>query len=86
MSAFEKLKTKFMQQPVLNNITAEEVKSFLKHYGFIEKHINGSHFIYGYMNDSREIMLNIPMHSPIKPTYIKHIRKAILEIEGGNDE
>ena len=55
---------------------------FLEKYGFIQKRVNGSHFIYSYPSKNRNIMLNIPMHSPIKPTYIDHIRECILEIEG----
>ncbi len=82
MSKFEKTKQQILHKPTLNNIMPEDVKSFLEHYGFILKHVNGSHFIYCYQTQCRNIILNIPMHKPVKPTYIDQIRDAIIEIEG----
>lgn len=83
MSTFDKMKSKILKTPSANDITTEEVKSFLQHYGFILKRSKGSHFIYGYPNSNIDITINIPMHNPVKPAYIDLIRKAILEIEGG---
>lgn len=82
MSQFEKLKQKILSTPTANDITAKEIQAFLKKYGFELKHSKGSHFIYRYKLSDDEIMLNIPMHSPIKPAYIDHIRARIQKIEG----
>ena len=82
MSTFDKIKSKILSTPAANDLTAKEIQHFLERYGFIQKRVNGSHFIYSHPSKNRNIMLNIPMHSPIKPTYIDHIRECILEIEG----
>lgn len=82
MSTFEKVKSKILRTPTANDFQAKEIKHFLEKYGFVLKNVNGSHHIYYYPKENKNLMLNIPMHSPIKPTYIDHIRKCILEIEG----
>lgn len=82
MSTFDKIKEKIMRTPTLNDIMPNELQSFLNKYGFILKHVNGSHFIYEYLGNSKVFMLNIPMHKPVKPTYIDQIRERIIEIEG----
>ena len=82
MSTFEKMKEKIMRTPTSNNIMPEELKNFLVKYGFVLKHVNGSHFIYEYPANNRTFVLNIPMHKPVKPTYIDQVRKQITEIEG----
>ena len=82
MSTLDKIKEKIMRTPTLNDIMPNELQSFLKKYGFILKHVNGSHFIYEYPGNSKVFMLNIPMHKPVKPTYIDQIRERIIEIEG----
>ncbi|MBQ8522762.1 MAG: type II toxin-antitoxin system HicA family toxin [Clostridia bacterium] len=82
MSKHEKTKQKILSTPTANDFTPKEIQNFLDKYGFILKHVNGSHFIYAYPNGDREFMLNIPMHNPVKPSYIDKIRKCIREIEG----
>ena len=82
MSTFEKTKEKIMRTPPLNGIMPNELQNFLEKYGFVLKHVNGSHFIYEYPRNSKVFMLNIPMHKPVKPTYIDQIRERIIEIEG----
>ena len=84
MSTFEKVKARIMKKPTVNDLMPNEVKNFLIHYGFIEKRVRGDHFIYVYPNFS-EIVLNIPMHKPIKEAYVDHIRNAIILIEGGEE-
>lgn len=86
MSTFEKIKSRIMHKPTYNDITTNEIQSFLLKYGFELKHINGSHFIYAYPCLNKVIVLNVPMHNPVKPTYIDHIRDAIILIEGENNE
>lgn len=83
MSTFDKVKAKIMCTPTANDFTPKEIQSFLQKYGFVLKHINGSHYIYSFPSSGKNLMLNIPMHSPVKPTYIDHIRQCILEIEEG---
>lgn len=82
MSTFDKLKAKILSTPPANDFTAKEIQHFLEKYGFVCKHVKGSHFIYCYEAIGKVMVLNIPMHSPVKPTYIDQIRKCILEIEG----
>ncbi len=31
-------------------------------------------------------MLNIPMHKPVKPTYVDQVRERIMEIEGESEQ
>jgi len=80
MSKFEKIKDKIMRKPTVNDLMPNEIKNFLEHYGFILKRVRGDHFIYIYP-DKSEIVLNIPMHKPVKEAYIDHIRNAIILIE-----
>ena len=82
MSTFDKIKSKILSTPTVNDLTAKEIQHFLTTYGFILKRVKGSHFIYFFPSKNRNIMLNIPMHSPVKPYYIDQIRECILEIEG----
>nr|MBQ4318647.1 type II toxin-antitoxin system HicA family toxin [Clostridia bacterium] len=82
MGRYDKLKEKILSTPTANDISPEKLQSFLKHFGFEIKHINGSHFIYAYKGTDKTFMLNIPMHDPVKPTYIDEVRKRIKEIEG----
>ena len=83
MSTFEKMKARILSKKSPNDIKPKELQNFLKRYGFVRKHVDGSHFIYEYKASKRNLMLNIPMHSPVKPWYIDKIREAILEIEEG---
>lgn len=83
MSTLEKMKVRILSKKSPNDLTTKEVQNFLKRYGFVRKHVNGSHFIYEYPTSKRNFVLNIPMHSPVKPWYIDKIREAILEIEEG---
>ena len=82
MSKFEKMKAKILSTPSANDITAKEIQSFLQKYGFQLKHVNGSHFVYAFPSKQKELVINIPMHSPIKPWYIDAIRECIEQIEG----
>lgn len=86
MSTFEKIKAKIMHEPTYNDFSPKEIQSFLQRYGFELKHVKGSHFIYAYPMSEKLIMINVPMHNPVKPTYIDHIRDAISLIEGGKNE
>lgn len=70
-----------MKTPTAKDIEPKELQSFLKHYGFKLKRVNGSHFIYEYPDEAKVFIINIPMHSPVKPTYIDQIRDKIYEIE-----
>lgn len=82
MSTFEKMKEKIMRTPTVNDIMPKELQNFLEKYGFIRKSVKGSHFIYAYPTTNKVFILNIPMHKPVKPTYIDQIRDRIIEIEG----
>ncbi len=86
MSSFEKMKEKIMRTPTVKDIMPNDLKSFLNHYGFKEKHVKGDHYIYEFPGKTKNFMLNIPMSKPVKPTYIDQIRDKIMEIEGGNYE
>ncbi len=81
MGKYDNIKEKIMRVPTANDISPEKLQSFLKHYGFEIKHTHGSHFIYSYKGIGKNFMLNIPMHNPIKPTYIDQVRQRIIEIE-----
>jgi len=82
MGKYEKIKAQIMSTPTAKDISPEKLQSFLNHYGFELRHVNGSHFIYAYKGTDKIFMLNIPMHDPVKPSYIDEVRKRILEIEG----
>lgn len=86
MSTFEKTKDKIMHTPTLNDIKPNELQAFLDKYGFKLKHVKGSHFIYEYPTQNKVFMLNIPMHKPVKPTYIDQVRERIMEIEGETEQ
>ena len=82
MSTFEKTKEKIMRTPTANDIMPNDLQKFLERYGFKLKKANGSHFIYEFPTTYKVFMLNIPMHKPVKPTYIDQVRDRINEIEG----
>lgn len=82
MGTQDNMKIKIMKTPTVKDIEPKALQSFLNHYGFKLKRTKGSHFIYEYPTDIRTFMINIPMHSPVKPTYIDAIRDIIFEIEG----
>ncbi|MBQ4160548.1 MAG: type II toxin-antitoxin system HicA family toxin, partial [Clostridia bacterium] len=75
MGTFDNIKTKILKTPTARDITPRELQSFLDHYGFTLKRSKGSHFMYEYPGEVRNIMLNIPMHNPVKPAYIDKIRE-----------
>jgi predicted RNA binding protein YcfA (HicA-like mRNA interferase family) len=81
MGKYDNIKEKIMRVPTANDISPDKLQSFLKHYGFEIKHVNGSHYIYAYKGTGKTFMLNIPMHNPVKPTYIDQVRQRIKEIE-----
>ena len=81
MSTYEKIKAIIMKLPPPNNLSPKEVQNFLIKYGFELKHSKGSHFLYKYSKGDKVLILNIPMHNPVKPTYIDQIRECIEEIE-----
>lgn len=72
---------RIMKKPTAKDITPEELKSFLNHYGFKYKRSKGDHFIYEYPTEEKVFMLNIPMKKPVKPAYIDMIREIIIELE-----
>lgn len=81
MGTQDKIKVKIMKTPTAKDIEPRELQSFLDNYGFILKRTNGSHFIYEYPTVSKTFMLNVPMHSPVKPAYIDLLRDIICELE-----
>ena len=80
MGKYENMREKIMKTPTANDISPEKLQSFLMHYGFTVEHINGSHYIYSFKG-TKQFILNIPMHDPVKPTYIDKVRERIQEIE-----
>lgn len=82
MGKYDNIKDRIMKTPTVKDIEPKELQSFLKHYGFKLKRSKGSHFMYEYPTSTKNFMLNIPMHSPVKPTYIDKIRDIIYELEG----
>lgn len=84
MGTYDNIKDRIMRKPTANDITDKEIKRFLEGFGFELARSKGSHFIYKYKNSELTLVLNIPMHSPIKPAYIDQIREAVLRVEGEN--
>jgi predicted RNA binding protein YcfA (HicA-like mRNA interferase family) len=82
MSQFEKFKARVTQARLPKDITATELQSFMEKYGFVLSHKSGSHFSYKHI--SLDYIITIPMHSPIKHSYIAIVKDAILKIEGGS--
>lgn len=81
MSTFEKTKQDILASPTKTDIMPNDLKNFLKRYGFELKRVKGDHFIYKYPAKRKSFILSIPMAKPVKPTYIDQVRKIILEIE-----
>jgi len=79
MSTFEKMKDLILKKPTVNNIMPKDLQNFLIHYGFVLKRIKGDHFIYSLGND--DFVISIPMHKPVKQTYIDQVRTIITENE-----
>lgn len=80
MSSKQKLRNKFMKKPVPNDITMDEVETFVKAYGCI--------FSTGGNHQKRVVykplgrIIPIPDHGRcVKEAYIKKIKDLILEIE-----
>lgn len=86
MGSYENTYERIMTKPTAKDITPDELKSFLKHYGFNLKRTKGSHFFYEYTTRVRNHQFPIPMHNPIKPSYIDMIREIINEEEDDNGE
>ena len=84
MGTYDNIKDRIMRKPTANDITDKEIKRFLEGFGFELARSKGSHFIYKYKNSEQTLVLNIPMHSSIKPAYIDQIREAVLRVEGEN--
>ncbi len=81
MGTYDNMLEKIKKTPTAKDIQPNELQNFLRHYGFKLKRTTGSHFIYEYPTQEETIMLNIPMHKPVKPAYIDMIREKIEEIE-----
>ena len=81
MGKYDTMLERIKKTPTVKDITPDELKAFLKHYGFRLKRSTGSHFIYEYPTQEKAFVLNIPMKNPVKPTYIDQIREIILELE-----
>lgn len=81
MGTYDRMKEKILKTPTAKDIEPKELQSFLTHYGFKLKRSKGSHFMYEYPTNARNFMLNIPMHSPVKPAYIDMLRDIICELE-----
>ena len=81
MGNYDNMMEKILKTPTAKDIEPKALQSFLNHYGFKLKRSKGSHFIYEYPTESKTFMLNVPMHSPVKPAYIDMIRDIIYEIE-----
>ena len=58
MSTFDKVKAKILSTPTANDFTAKEIQNFLSKYGFICKHVNGSHYIYHFPGDKKNTCFN----------------------------
>lgn len=81
MSGFKKMKEQILQPKCKNDFKPDEIKSFLKKFGFICVHVNGSHHIYKFIGKKKNYMLNVVMHKVLDPANIFNIRERILEIE-----
>ena len=75
MTRFSKLKEKIEQKPTNKNISLEEIRRYLLHYGYRLDRITGSHHIF---RNNDGISLTIPVHNnKIKYCYIEKVTKEI---------
>lgn len=81
MSSFEKLKNKFFEKPVRNDMTMAEIVRLAKGYG-CEIVTGGNHQIRIVHRQSGRV-IPIPQHGKtIKEAYIMELRELFNEIEG----
>ena len=80
MSQIEKLKRKFFEKPVRNDITINEVKKLAAHYG-CEVLSGGNHPI-KICHRKTGTIIPIPQHSDtVKEAYIAELKELFTEIE-----
>ena len=75
MTRIKKLKKKIEQDNPSKDISYDEIKKYLEHYGFNLERVTGSHHIF--RNDNGKIII-LPIHNKrIKYVYIKQISNKI---------
>ena len=71
MTRFNKLKERIERDKTPKDITYEEIKKYLKHYGYELERINGSHHMF--VGEDGDLII-LPIHSNrIKYVYVKKI-------------
>ena len=85
MSALEKLKAKFNEKPIPNDITFEEVERLAKSYGCTV--VSGGKHSKKIVDIQSGTVIPIPMHGKyFQEAYIKELKELFLEIEIRNRE
>ncbi len=80
MSQFEKAWEKFNRVPIPKDITLDELKYIVEHFGMTVKGGGGGHGV-GIRFAALGIRIPIPIHGNIiDPVYIKQVKNAINEI------
>ncbi|MCI1856682.1 MAG: type II toxin-antitoxin system HicA family toxin [Sporolactobacillus sp.] len=72
MAGVDKIIQKMQNRP--NGIRFGELVKVLKHYGYEEVRVNGSHH---HFRNKQGDLITIPLHNPIKTVYIKDILRRI---------
>ena len=85
MSTLEKLKAKFREKPIPNNISFEEVERLASAYGC--RVISGGKHSKKVVDVPSGTVIPIPMHGKyVQEAYIKELKDLIAEIEARNKE
>jgi predicted RNA binding protein YcfA (HicA-like mRNA interferase family) len=79
MSKFEKMLLKLMSGKSDNNLSINELKSFLNQLGFIERQASGSHTLYKKTGIPEIINIQSTKDGQAKPYQVKQIRDIILK-------
>ena len=85
MSTLEKLKEKFNEKPIPNNISFDEVERLAKSYGC--RVVSGGKHSKKIVDIPSGTVIPIPMHGKhVQEAYIKELKDLFAEIENRNWE
>lgn len=83
MSTLEKLKEKFNEKPIPNNISFDEAERLSKYYGCVV--VSGGKHSKKIVDIPSGTVIPIPMHGKyVQEAYIKELKDLFAEIESRN--
>lgn len=81
MTKIGKLIEEMNKKPTPSNVSFEDFKKYLEHFGFVLVRTNGSHNIFEHIKTNESFSIPTKNGKTVKPNYIAMMNRKIEEME-----